>query len=95
MTLALAAGACATVAWYTLVRAGQHLAYGETNPAEVVYSEHAAYFWRAWTASYLGAMTSFTVWLFAGRAEARVARALSTAIVAAAALLVLQAIFIP
>ena len=44
------------------------------DPALVIYSEHAAYFWRAWTAAYLGAMVGFAAWLVAGRHEAQADR---------------------
>lgn len=93
--LAFIAGCPATVLWYVVLRVGQRIAFTEADPAQVIYSEHAAYFWRGWTAAYLGAMTAFALWLLVPRHEARILRALPTAIVLAAGALAAQAAFLP
>lgn len=90
--LAFIVACAAALIAYAALRLGQKIAYSEADPALVIYSEHAAYFWRAWTAAYLGAMVAAAVWLLE---EARVARALPRLIVVAAFLLAAQALFLP
>ena len=80
----------ATVA-YALLRLGQFVLVGEANPAQILYSEHAAYFWRAWTASYIGALLGFAGWICPHRS----ARALAPGVVAATTLLFLQSLLVP
>lgn len=89
-------GACtAATASYAVLRVGQWLVFTEPNPALVIYSEHAAYFWRSWIAAYVGVLVGFTVWVLAARAPERVARALAHGVVVVTALLVLQSLLVP
>ena len=84
--------ACTTAtAAYALLRLGQFVFVTEANPAQILYSEHAAYFWRSWTAAYIGALLGFAAWLSPNRS----ARALSPGIVVATSLLLLQSFFVP
>jgi hypothetical protein len=95
--LALAVqGACVmTVALYAILRLVQALLFKEPNPATVIWSAHAGYFWRAWTVAYAGTMTGFAAFAAAKRHEARVCRALLWALYGATALIVAQGLFVP
>jgi hypothetical protein len=88
--LVVAAGA------YAILRSVQGLrAPPGPNPATVVWSAHAGFFWRSWTAGYIGGMGAVVASTLArGRLEA-MARALLPAVVAAAALLVVATMLFP
>jgi hypothetical protein len=95
VALALAWGAVVAVAMYAIVRAIQFFVYPDPNPATVVWSAHAGYFWRAWTVAYAGGIGAFAVYVFARRTPERVARALVPALTVAAILLALQTALLP
>jgi hypothetical protein len=93
--LALAWGLVAAVAAYALLRAIQVLRSPEGNPAVVVWSPHTGFFWRAWTAAYIGGMAAtMTAVVSRGRVESA-ARALTPAVVVAAGLLALVTALFP
>jgi hypothetical protein len=93
--LSLAWGLVAAVVAYALLRAIQVLRSSEANPAVVVWSPHAGFFWRAWTAAYIGGMAATMAALVSrGRVEA-VARALTPAVAVAAGLLALVTALFP
>jgi choline-glycine betaine transporter len=92
--LSLAWGLVVSVGSYAVVRAIQHFVFTEPNPATLVWSAHAGFFWRAWTVAYAGGMAAFIAFAARGRTEAT-ARALAPAIAVAAALLALQVVFFP
>jgi hypothetical protein len=93
--LALVA-ACTTAAGiYALVRVTQALIFQEPDPALVIWSEHAGFFWRALTAGYAGGMVGFMTWLASARHPGRVAFVLTRAVPAAAALLAAQGLLVP
>jgi hypothetical protein len=80
---------------YAVLRAVQAMRGPGPNPAMVVWSAHAGFFWRAWTAGYIGAMGAVMAAALArGRLEA-MARALAPAAVAAAVLLAATSVFFP
>lgn len=91
LAIAFIAACSAATAAYALLRVAQYLIFTEPNPALVIYSEHAAYFWRSWLAAYFGVAVGFASWL----TPERVLRHLPRAIVIAASLLVLQVVFVP
>ena len=91
LAVAFITACTAAIAAYALLRLGQYAFVTEANPADVMYSEHAAYFWRAWTAAYVGALVGFAAW----RTPTRVLAHLDRAVVATAALLALQSLFVP
>lgn len=95
--LALAAiAACVTsTALYAVLRVAQKLLFTEPDPALIVWSAHAGFFWRAWTSVYVGGMVGFVAWVAAGRDAARTARVLATALVVATLLIVAQGILVP
>lgn len=91
-----AVAACTTAAGlYAIMRVVQSLLFPEPNPALVIWSEHAGFFWRALTVAYVGGMAAFLAWIASGRSAARVAEVLARALPVAAALLAAQAILVP
>jgi hypothetical protein len=93
--LSLMAGCVTATGLYALVRGIQFLAFREPNPATVIWSAHAGYFWRIWIVAYAGGMASILAWSFAGRDAARVARVLVGAVGVATGLILLQGILLP
>lgn len=93
--VSLAWGLVVAVAAYALVRAIQYVLLPDPNPAAVVWSAHAGYFWRVLTVSYAGGMASFVALLVARRRVQALADALVTAVSVAASLLALQAALFP
>lgn len=90
--LAAVAACTAAATIYAAIRVGQAMLGTEVDPALVIYSEHAGFYWRAWTAAYAGGMVGVLAW----RAEPeRVARILSRAVVAAALAIALQGLLVP
>lgn len=97
MRAALAAIALCTTsaALYGLVRVGQSLIFNEPDPAMVIWSEHAGFFWRMWIVLYVGGTSAFVTWLASARHAQRIASILTRALPAAAAILAAQAILVP
>lgn len=97
--LALIAGCLTATALYGVLRVIQKLLFPEADPALVIWSEHAGFFWRAWTVSYVGGMIAFVVWLLASRSDAnaeRAARALERFLLPFAVLAItLQGLLVP
>lgn len=91
-----AVAACTTAAGlYALVRIAQSLLFAEPDPALVIWSEHAGFFWRALTVGYVGGMAAFLTWMASARSAPRVAEILARAVPVAAALLAAQALLVP
>lgn len=80
---------------YGAMRCVQKILFKEPDPAMVIWSEHAGFFWRAWTVTYLGGMCGFVVWIVSERDPARVARHLSTALLLATATITAQGLLVP
>lgn len=95
LALATIASCLAAAIVYPLLRLAQRLLFDEPDPALVLWSEHAAYFWRVWTAAYVGGMFGFAAWSAAQKNAARVARLFTPALVTAAVLLAVQALLVP
>lgn len=93
--IAIAWGACVAVAAYGIVRGIQFFVYPDPNPATLVWSAHAGFFWRCWTCAYAGALAAFVAYVGARRNPARAARSLVGAVAAAGAILAAQAAFFP
>ena len=91
-----AIAACVTAVFlYAAVRGLQLVLFPDPNPATVIWSAHAGYFWRAWIVAYAGGMAAMVAWIFAGRDPARVARALVRALTFAALAIAIQGVFLP
>jgi len=95
LALSLAWGLVVAVGAYAVVRSIQFALYPDPNPAAVVWSAHAGYFWRVWTVAYGGGLAAFIVLPVARRHVEGCARALGPAVGIAAALLALQAALFP
>jgi hypothetical protein len=93
--VSLAWGLLIAVAAYAVVRSIQFFVYPDPNPATLVWSAHTGYFWRAWTVGYAGGMATFIAVLLVRADVDRAVRALVPAVCVAAALLSLQAVFLP
>ena len=93
--IAIAWGLVVSVGAYAVTRSIQRFVFPEPDPAMVVWSAHAGFFWRVWTVIYAGGFAAFVAWLAARGRRLAAARALAPAIVVAAALLVLQSAFLP
>lgn len=93
--LALVAACTTAASLYALLRVVQAVFMPEPDPALVLWSEHAGFFWRGWTAAHAGGTAGFVAWIAAGRDPERVARALARAVPAAAGLLAAQGILVP
>ena len=93
--VSIAWGLAVAVGAYAVVRSLQFVLYAEPNPASVVWSAHAGYFWRVWTVCYAGGIAAFVALLVARQHVERCARALGPAVAVVAALLALQAALVP
>ncbi len=81
--------------FYGVLRLVQARLFPEPNPAAVLWSAHAGYFWRCWTVSYAGVMVGFLAYGAARERPAAVARALVHGVGVAVAVLVVQSVFVP
>lgn len=93
--LTLCAASLSAVLLYSVLRLVAALRHPDPNPALVIWSEHAGFFWRAWTSVYLATMIGFCVWIVAEKHQPRVARMLAASVVPVTSLLVLQSVFVP
>jgi hypothetical protein len=89
------AACVAAVALYAVLRGLQLIVFPEPNPATVIWSAHAGYFWRILIVSYAGGMAWLLAWRAAARDPARVAGALLPWLGVAAALIALQGLLLP
>ena len=92
--VSIAWGLVVAVGGYAVARVVQRLVSTEPDPATLVWSAHAGFFWRSWTVAYAGGMAAFVV-LVAPHRSGAAARALAPGIAIAAGLLVLQTLFFP
>jgi len=93
--IALAWGACVSVAAYGIIRGIQFFLYPDPNPATLVWSAHAGFFWRCWTCAYAGGIATFIAFVGARSNPDRAARFLAGAVAVAAGLLALQSAAFP
>lgn len=95
LALAFIAACTSAVALYALLRVAQAMLFEEPDPALIIWSEHAGYYWRALTVSYAGGMIGFVVLILARRDLARTARAVSLSVVVAAIMIAAQGLLVP
>jgi len=93
--VSIAWGLVVAVAAYAIVRGIQFFVYPDPNPATLVWSAHAGYFWRMWTVAYGGGIAAFVALLLSRRHLELSVRALAPSAAVAAALLALQTAFLP
>jgi hypothetical protein len=94
-SLAIAWGLVAAGAEYSVLRVIEAATSAPLATAAGTPGPHAAFFWRALTAGYGGGVVAFVAAAIAKRRAPAVARALGPAVVAVAAMLVIQAAFWP
>lgn len=92
---AASAGAASAVVAYALLRLLQRIVLTEPNPAEVLYSEHAGFFWRSWTSLYVAGMVTLAVWLASASRPLLAARCAGALVVAAAVVMTVAAVLAP
>jgi hypothetical protein len=90
--LAVAFGSSVAALAYAVFRAAAFFATHEPDPALVIWSEHAGFYWRSTTAIFAGVLAGLAA---AISPEERIAKLLAPTMMLSAALLALQALFIP
>jgi hypothetical protein len=95
LVLAFITACLSAVFLYALLRCVQASLFPEPNPATVIWSAHAGYFWRCWTVVYAGAMTGFFTYGAATRYPERVARGLVHGLTVALVAIALQGVLLP
>jgi hypothetical protein len=90
--VAVAFGCSIATLAYAIFRAAAFFATHEPDPALVIWSEHAGFYWRAVTAIFAGVLGGLAAAL---APEERIAKILAPTMMLAAAMLALQALFIP
>jgi hypothetical protein len=93
--LAIVASATTATALYALIRVAQALLFSEPDPALIIWSPHAGFFWRSWTAAYIGTMIGAVVWVTSAASPALTLRAVGVALVVATGLIAAQGILVP
>jgi len=93
--LAVVAGCVTAVGLYAVLRIVQGVVATEPDPALVIWSEHAGFFWRSWIVVYIGGMGAFLAWVASAKDAGAVAKVLTTALPVAVILLAAQAAFVP
>jgi hypothetical protein len=95
LVLAGAAAGVVAVALYAVMRTVQFFVAPDPNPATVIWSAHAGYFWRALTVAYASVAIGFVIHQIAPRREEKLAAILVPAVSIAIVLAVAQALFFP
>jgi hypothetical protein len=93
--VSLAWGLLFAVAAYAVMRAVQFCFVAEPDPATVMWSAHAGFFWRSLNAGYAGGLAAFVIFVAIRGRERTAARALAPAVAITAALLGLQGLLLP
>lgn len=93
--LGLAWGPPVGVVTYALLRIVEQTLYPEPNPAMLLWSDRSPFVWRAAIALYVAGAAAFGGFAAARRSEDRAAKALRGIVIAAIALIVIQAAFWP
>jgi signal transduction histidine kinase len=88
-------GCVVAVGAYAVVRGIQFFVYPDPDPATLVWSAHAGFFWRCWTCAYAGGIASFVAYLGTRARFDLSVRALAPAIAVVALLLAVQVTFLP
>ncbi len=94
-SIAVAWGASISVVAYGVVRGIQFFLYPDPNPATLVWSAHAGFFWRCWTCAYAGALATVIAFVLSRKSPERAARGLVAAVTVAAVVLSAQVAVFP
>ncbi len=84
-----------TVVVYAVLRAFAALFGHEPDPALVIWSEHAAMFWRLGIGAYAAGAAAFCVFLATGASPEATTRWVLRAVLPVAVLVTLQGVFLP
>jgi hypothetical protein len=95
VALGFTAACVVAVGLYGVLRVVQFFLFPDPNPALVIWSAHAGYFWRIWTVGYAGGMAGLFAFFAARRDPARVVRVLLPALTIAAVIIFAQGVFVP
>lgn len=95
LVLAGAAACVVAVALYAVMRTVQFVVAPDPNPAAVIWTAHAGYFWRALTVAYASVAIGFVVYQLAPRYEEKLVALLVPLVRIAILLVVAQALFFP
>lgn len=91
----VAFGCAAAVLVYALLRTWQRLRASDPDPALVLFSAHAGFFWRALLSAHAGGMAGLAAWFAGGRDGARAARLAAWLVPAAAVAIALTGALVP
>jgi hypothetical protein len=80
---------------YALVRGVQLILFPEANPATIIWSAHAGYFWRIWIVLYASGVVGFLAFRFSREHSESLAKWLKNGVIVAAVAIFIQGIFIP
>ncbi len=92
---AFVAACVSAVFFYGALRVVQSKLFPEPNPATVIWSAHAGFYWRCWTVSYAGVLVGFLAYGASRKHPEKVARALVHGLSVAVAAIVLQGVLVP
>ena len=95
LVLAALSACVVAVLVYAATRAAQALFTPEPNPATIIWSAHAGYFWRAITSAYAAGAVAFAAFLHARARAEQLATWLVRGVRLAAWAIVLQAMLFP
>lgn len=93
--LAVVAACVTAVGLYAVMRIVQGFVATEPDPALVIWSEHAGFFWRSWIVVYVGGMAAFLSWVASAKNAGAVAKLLVSALPVSVVLLAAQVAFVP
>jgi len=93
--LAFVASCVSAVLFYGVLRVVQSRLFAEPNPATVIWSAHAGFYWRCWTVAYAGVMVGFLAYGASKDHADKVVRALVHGLTVAVAVIVLQGVLVP
>ncbi len=80
---------------YAFVRGVQLVLFPEANPATIIWSAHAGYFWRIWIVLYASGAVGFLVFRFSREHSEQLAKWLKTGVIVAAVAIFVQGILLP
>lgn len=95
LALAAIATCLASGSGYAVLRIVARLRAPDADPTVVFYSPHAGFFWRGWTAAFVGVSFGFVAWIAAGREPERTGRVLLWGVAGTMGLVVGQALLVP
>jgi hypothetical protein len=93
--LGFIAACLSAVGLYGVLRIVQAHLFPEANPATVIWSAHAGYYWRCLTVTYAGVMVGFLAYGAAKWSPEKVARTLVHALPVVVAVILYQGLMVP